>query len=249
MSLELCLDATLDLSRSDARHGYGLFETIRVKEGRPLRLPLHLARLERGAAFLGMEPPPGQEALEAFLGQRTQVFGMASGVLRLYAVDHSLIASVLAFSPELRNWTSVDLADSVVRYSASPLHRFKTLAYLENRVLAREARERDLFEVIALNEMGELTDGSRTTLFLVEEGRILTPPASSGALPGVAREAILGADLAREASLTPEDLLACEAMFLTNALQGMIPVHSFRGRALAQPRRLLEPVFDLLDRG
>ncbi|WP_005038220.1 aminotransferase class IV [Holophaga foetida] len=249
MTLELTLDATLDLSRSDARHGYGLFETIRVKDGRPLRLSLHRARLERGAAFLDMDPPPSLETLETFLAQRTQVPGMSSGVLRLYAVDRRLIVSAMAFSPEVRNTVAVDLADTLVRHSSSPLNAFKTLAYLENRILAREARDRDLFEVIALNERGELTDGSRTTLFLVEGGRVFTPPVSAGALPGVARQVILEAGLAQEATLTPADLVRCEGLFLTNSLQGLIPVHFFRGRALKQSRAVLEPILDLLNQG
>jgi len=246
MELELCLDATLDLSRSEVRHGYGLFETIRIKEGRVLRLPQHLARLRRGTAFLEMGPPPGQEALEAFLAAHTRVLGMASGVLRLYAVDRRLIVSAMAFSPEVRTSVGVDIAEVLVRHSSSPLNRFKTLAYLENRILAREARDRDLFEVIALNERGELTDGSRTSLFLVEGGRIFTPPTSAGALPGVARQVILEAGLAQEVSLSQTDLVRCEALFLTNSLQGLIPVHFYRGRALKQPRAVLEPVLEIL---
>jgi len=246
MSLEPCLDATLDLSRSEARHGYGLFETLRIKEGRVQRLPLHLARLARGAAFLEMEAPPTLAELEAFLEGHTRVAAMGSGVLRLYAVDRRLIVSAVAFSPEPRASVSLGLAQSLVRHSGSPLNRFKTMAYLENRLLAREARERDLFEVIALNERGELTDGSRTTLFLVEGGRIFTPPVASGALPGVARQVLLEAGLAQDATLTPKDLVRCEALFLTNSLQGLVPVHTCCERPLKQPRSLLEPVMALL---
>lgn len=246
MALELTTDGTVDLARSEARHGYGLFETLRVKEGQAQRLGLHLARLRQGADFLGMDQPPALESLGAFLAQHTQVPTMASGVLRLYAVDSRLVVSAMAFSPQPRALVALDLAASLTRNSSSPLNRFKTLAYLENRVLAQEARDRELFEVIALNERGELTDGSRSTLFLVEGGRILTPHAAAGALPGVARQVILEAGLAQEATLTPSDLVRCQALFLTNSLQGLIPVHSCRGRALEQPRTILEPVLALL---
>jgi branched-chain amino acid aminotransferase len=112
------------------------------------------------------------------------------------------------------------------RCSSSPLNRFKTLAYLENRLLAREAGRRGLFEAIAPNEAGRLTDGSRTSLFVVLGGRLLTPPAADGALPGVARRCLLEAGLGEEAPLEPRDLARAQALLLTNALQGAVPVHT-----------------------
>nr|WP_320132639.1 aminotransferase class IV [uncultured Holophaga sp.] len=249
MSLEPCQDATVDLSRSEARHGWGLFETLRVLKGKAQRLSLHLARLARGAAFLEMEAPPSLERVEDYLNHYTQVPGMASGALRLYAVDRRLIVSAVAFTPETPPVVAVDLAASLVRSSSSPLNRFKTLAYLENRVLAREARSRGLFEVLAINERGELSDGSRTSLFVVEGGRIFTPPLESGALPGVARQVILDAGLAQEATLTPADLVRCEGVFLTNSLQGVIVPNSCRGRVLKPASELLAPVLEVLARG
>ena len=64
----------------------------------------------------------------------------------------------------------------MTRRSANPLNRFKTMAYLENLLLTREAEDRALYEVVALNESGRLTDGGRTNLFLVTGDEILTPP-------------------------------------------------------------------------
>jgi branched-chain amino acid aminotransferase len=65
--LELLTDTRIDLAASGARHGEGLFETLRVRDGVPLRLAAHLERLAAGARFLGLEAPPGPEAVLAFL--------------------------------------------------------------------------------------------------------------------------------------------------------------------------------------
>ncbi len=116
-----------------------------------------------------------------------------------------------------------------MRSSGSPLNRFKTLSYLENRLLHREAEAQGWFEALALNERGQLTDGGRTNVVLVLEGQALTPPVQDGALPGIARRVLLEAGLAREASLEPRDLESAEGVFLVNALRGWIGVRGGEG--------------------
>ena len=220
--LELLTDTRVDLATSSARHGEGLFETLRVRCGVPLRLGHHLERLAAGARFLGLEPPPDQEVVRAFL--EGPCSGLERGVLRLLAVDRTLRVTAAPFEEAPPGPVRLGLARSTRRCSWSPLNRFKTLSYLENRLLAREAEDRGLFEVVALNEAGRLTDGARTSLFLVLDGRMLTPPVADGALPGVARRCLLEAGLAAEAPLGPADLARAEAVLLANALRGAMPV-------------------------
>jgi len=227
--LELLSGVATDLARSGARHGEGLFETIRVRDGAPLRLAWHLERLAAGASFLGLEPPPGEADVLAFLG-RTACPALACGVLRLLAVDRTLQVTVAPWRPARPERIIVGLSQETRRMSSSPLNRFKTLSYLENRLMAREAGRRGLFEVVAGNEAGRLSDGSRTSLFAVLGGRLLTPPAVDGALPGVARRGLLEAGLAREAPLVWRDLEGAEAVLLSNALQGAVPVDALEGR-------------------
>lgn len=228
--LELTADTRIDLARSGARHGAGLFETIRIRNGRAVRLEAHLQRLAHGAAFLGMDHPPELHEVEDHLKRHTNADQLASGVLRLLAVDQELMVSLAPWEPQRPARIDIAVGQRVVRRSANPLTRFKTMAYLENLLLTREAEDRALFEAIALNEHGRLTDGGRTSLFLVLEGRVLTPPVSAGALPGIARGVLLEGSLAQEAELTPQDLERAEAAFLTNALHGVVPVHGVEGR-------------------
>ena len=244
--LELLTTTTLDLATSGARHGEGLFETIRVRHGVPLRLQAHLERLAQGAAFLGLAAPPDAARLLAFLESQTPCPGLADGVLRLIAVDAQLRVSVAPWQPDPPAPRPVAASLQTRRFSGSPLNRFKTLSYLENRLLAREAESRGLFEVIALNEAGRLTDGGRTSLFLVSGGQLLTPPVSDGALPGVARRVLLEAGLAREAPLEPGDLEGAQALLLTNSLRGAIPVDAWAGKPLNAQHPLLSEAARLL---
>lgn len=244
--LDLLSDTRVDLAGSGARHGLGLFETVRVRAGRPARLEMHLERLAAGTRAFGLEPPPGPEAVRAFLAAAGTCAGLGQGVLRLVAVDRTLRAWAEPWPGRRPERIRVALAAGR-RFSASPLNRYKTLSYLENRLLAGEAQARGLFEVVALNEAGRLTDGSRTTLFAVLDGSLATPPVADGALPGVARRVLLEAGLAREAALTPADLARAEALLLTNALHGAVPVHELGGGGPLDPEHpLLRRAAELL---
>jgi para-aminobenzoate synthetase/4-amino-4-deoxychorismate lyase len=77
-------------------------------------------------------------------------------------------------------------------------------------------------EVIYLNERGELAEGSRTTIFIERDGRLLTPPLSSGLLPGTLRAELIAEGRAVEAVLTLEDLKAADRVYLGNSVRGLV---------------------------
>jgi branched-chain amino acid aminotransferase len=227
--LELTTATTLDLARSAARHGAGLFETARVEAGRPLRLGLHLERLARGLAFLGMEEAPDEGALTAFLQKETAMPALPLGVLRLVAVDAALLAWAEPLVEESAGTVAVALAANFRRSSSSPLNRHKTLAYLENNLLARQARASGVYELLALNEHDRLTDGSRTTALVLLERTWITPPIEEGALPGTLRALLLQAGLVREEPVTLAVLRKARALVLANALRELVPVAELAG--------------------
>lgn len=228
--LEPLRRTVVDLAHSGARLGVGVFETVRVEQGRPCLLAMHLERLARGTAFLGLDEPPAAAELTSVVGPLVQPLHL--GVLRLIAVDHWLLLDAGSWSPESGAAARAGLAHTLTRLSSSPGCRFKTISYLDNVLLAREAAARGLFDVVAANERGRLTDGGRTTLFLVRAGTTLTPPEADGALPGVVRRIILEAGLATPSSLSAADAETADAAFLTNALHGVLPLSEIEGRPL-----------------
>jgi para-aminobenzoate synthetase/4-amino-4-deoxychorismate lyase len=77
-------------------------------------------------------------------------------------------------------------------------------------------------EAVFLNERGELTEGSFTTLFIERDGVLLTPALDCGLLPGTLRAELLASDRAREAVLFPRDLESAEAVWLGNSVRGLV---------------------------
>jgi branched-chain amino acid aminotransferase len=227
--LELLTSTHLELSRSAVRHGAGLFETIRIEGGRPLRLGLHLARLQRGLAFLGMDAAPDEGALQAFLQTETDTRSQDHGVLRLIAVDDKLLAWAEPLQEEGSGPVKVALASAFRRSTSSPLNRHKTLSYLENNLLLRQARAAGVYEMLALNEHERLTDGSRTTVLVLLERTWVTPPVEDGALPGTLRALLLAAGLLREEPVGFPQLRRARALVLANALRELVPVGELEG--------------------
>lgn len=96
-----------------------------------------------------------------------------------------------------------------------------------NRAFYDEPRQRahaalGVDEVVFLNERDELTEGSITSLFVERDGVLLTPPLSSGLLPGTLRAELIAQGKAVEQRLTLADLEAAEAIWLGNSVRGLI---------------------------
>ncbi len=87
----------------------------------------------------------------------------------------------------------------------------------------KRLEEKGLFETIFLNEKDELTQGTITNLFLkTENKKFLTPPLSSGLLPGVLRKELLSKGRAMEKVLYKEDLFHAKKIYIGNSLRGLI---------------------------
>lgn len=92
-----------------------------------------------------------------------------------------------------------------------------------DRELARIGQLPGVFDALFLNEKGEVAEGARSNVFVSLAGRLYTPPLSCGVLDGVARRRLLASGEAEERILRREDILQAEAIFLSNAVRGLMP--------------------------
>ncbi len=113
------------------------------------------------------------------------------------------------------------LSDKTV-LSSNPFLRHKTTVrnfYDEERAASKK---HGFFDVVFMNERGELTEGAITNLFVRIGGALYTPPAECGLLEGVFRRHLLETGEARERVLYPRDLAAADEVFLCNSVRGML---------------------------
>lgn len=122
--------------------------------------------------------------------------------------------------------------NALMRFAVSETRVDSSDLFLFHKTTRRELYDREwqeyserlgTDEVIYLNERGELAEGSRTTIFIERDGRLLTPPLSAGLLPGTLRAELLAEGKALEAVLTLADLQSADAIFLGNSVRGLVP--------------------------
>lgn len=222
--------------------GDGVFETICVREGAPLHLSRHLARLQQGLALLGMPPPtmPLADALQAVLAANrlsdavlrlTVSRGVAArGVLPQGPVSPTVLITASPLPPALPPAHLV-IADVTRRNEFSPLSRIKSLNYLDTILARQEAAARGADDALMLNTQGFVAEATAANLFLWLDGALITPPLADGALPGIARGLLIEGAGATERRVAPAELAQAEGGFLSNSL-GLRPIASIAGRPL-----------------
>lgn len=200
--------------------GFELIETLRLEDGVYPLLPLHLERLGRSASCLGF-------ALDAA--------GVAAALAEV-AVHHA--RGVFRVRLSLAHCGSVALRATPL---ALPQRAWRfALAYAplpdDDFLRAHKTTVRgrydqalaglpdDVFDVVFFNRRGEVCEGARSNVFVVRDGRWLTPPLACGLLPGVMRRHLLDSGRAVEQVLTRDDLFAASEVYLVNALRGLVPV-------------------------
>ncbi len=200
-----------------------LIETIRADARGEMALwDCHLARLTRSASELGFPMPPPdlreQVAAHALAGQDTRIRVLFARDARM-DITHAPLGTLTL--PARARLASDILGASAVLASQEPLLRHKaTHRPWYTAASAWLACHEDCFDLLFTNERGELCEGSRTNLYVLQDGVWLTPPTDAGCLPGTQRERLLASGAVRAATLTLADLGQAQGTRLSNALRG-----------------------------
>ena len=127
----------------------------------------------------------------------------------------------------------------IARNDMSPLSRIKSLSYVEGVTARLEAQARGADDALLCNTRGLVTGGTSSNVFVVRDGVLLTPPEEDGVLPGIARRTVLE-EAERlgipnmERSLEPDSVAGADEAFLTNVVQGPVPVASLDGNDIGK---------------
>lgn len=226
--------------------GDGVFETAKVVDGEPFALTRHHDRLDRSLTGLGL-PTADREYLNQGI-KAVLADGMAFGRLR-YTVtagggplgsdrdDSPMTYIVLASEVPEPTPTTAIATVPWTRNERSAVVGLKTTSYAENVVALARAKEQGATEAIFGNNRGELCEGTGSNIFVVVDGRLLTPPVDSGLLPGITRALVL--ESAREAgidaveeTLPLEILETADEVFITSSTRDVQAVDRVDGRTL-----------------
>ncbi|WP_050604782.1 aminotransferase class IV family protein [Ruegeria sp. 6PALISEP08] len=205
--------------RPPAEPDFRLIETLAFRPERGfVRQDRHLARMARtaGVVDIPFNPDQATAVLNEAVGDtplRCRLTLDTSGVF-------DLTTGVLAANPSI--WR-VALSDQRLASNDLWLRHKTTQRSLYDS--ARAGLPEGVDELLFLNELGELCEGTITNVFLeMSDGRVLTPALSSGLLPGILREELLDKETVTEAVLTLTDLKNAQIVHMGNSLRGLIRV-------------------------
>lgn len=205
----------------------GLLETFAVRDGHPVRLERHLARLADSAAHLGLDASRVRPALAARLRDvrdaRVRLVLPRSGVpaVELLALPDAGCGPVRLAPPG---------SSAPVDHTATwPHHKTTDRSPYEQRLAAARRTHPEADDAILVNTAGELTETTTATLAVRLGATWCTPPLGRGALPGVARAELVGRGELVERTLTAADLADATGLAVVNSLRGWRPAEVLPG--------------------
>ena len=233
-------------------YGDGIFEGIRAYKGVVFKLREHIERLYDSAKFLKIEIPLSKEELIEAILETIRKNGLTDCYIRVVVTrgvgdlgldprkcgKPSIIIIAKPMGPLLGKKTVSLIISSVRRDGVDATnHQAKSLNYLNSILAKLEAISAGADDAIMLDNRGFVSEATGENVFIVKNGKIMTPPPTSGVLLGITRNCII--ELARklgyevmERELTPFELITADEVFLTGTAAEIVPVESVNGRKI-----------------
>ncbi len=263
MALKIWLDTGL-VDEKDARvsvfdhgllYGDGVFEGIRVYDGRVFELEAHIRRLFESARAIRLSIPMAKDQLIDAIQTTVKANQVADGYIRLVVTRGVgtlglnpftckramlfIIADKIQLYPEelYEKGMRVISATTVRNHPLAIPPQVKSLNYLNNILAKIEALDSDVPEAIMYNHEGYVAEATGDNVFIVKNKIVYVPPVEAGSLEGVTRAVVIR--LARQAgleivekNLTRYDLYVCDEFFLTGTAAEVIGVVEIDGRSI-----------------
>ncbi len=241
-------EATISVFDHAILYGDGVFEGIRIYNGKIFKEAAHIKRIFESAKSIRLEIPMTSDEVSQAMHEAMQANGITQdGYIRLVvtrgvgslgiSVKHTARPSVFIiadkislYPPEVYQRGLRCIISSITRNapnSTSP--RVKSLNYLNNIMAKLQANDCGADEAIMLTAQGHVSECTGDNIFLVRDGKVYTPPTSEGILEGITRNLVM--ELARkrglevqEKALIRHDLFVADECFATGTAAEVIPI-------------------------
>jgi branched-chain amino acid aminotransferase len=236
-------------------YGDGIFEGIRIYNGRVFKLKEHIDRLFYSAKAILLQIPLSHAELVKATVETCRKNKLRAGYIRLLVTrgvgnlglnprtckkpSVVIIADKIQVYPPELYMRGMDIVTvPTVRNLHSALNpAVKSLNYLNNILAKIEANNAGVEEAVMLNAEGFVSECTADNLFIIKQGEVFTPPNSAGALYGITRQTVI--ELAQaaglkvsEPNLTRYDLFNADECFLTGTGAEIMPVVKIDGRVI-----------------
>ena len=235
------------------RFGDGVFESIRILNGLPYNLQFHIERMLEGADILSLDIPIHfsvdyfkaqieslieKNSIQAGGKARISLFRDGEGVYfsesdkAMFFIEASHLPNNYFILNE--NGLMVDIY-SEMNKSVNILSKYKSCNSLLPIMAANFAKKNKLQECFILNAKGKIIESISSNVFIVSNGVLYTPPLEDGCIGGIMRMNVINTAIENgitvyENTLSPQNLLAADEIFLTNAIQGIQWIGGYKSK-------------------
>jgi branched-chain amino acid aminotransferase len=248
-------DAKVSIFDHGLLYGDGVFEGIRSYNRKVFRLDEHIDRLYESADAIRLKIPVKKEEFKARILETLKVNDLDNAYIRAVVTrgigDLGLdprkcknptifvITDKIALYPEAfyKNGLPIVIAKTRRNHPITVDPRIKSLNYLNNILGRIDAIDAGTEEALMLSLDGYVVECTGDNIFIVKEGKLMTPPSDLGALEGVTQDAVI--DLAEKRGIAteykkmfPEELFKADECFLTGTAAEIIPVVKIDGKKI-----------------
>lgn len=234
-------------------YGEGLFETI-LWRGRTKRLLRHYERLKTGAQFFNIPYPDFEsfcEEIEKQAKNRKNLYvkfcllSKGNGLYYAYPNESEVLVIVKEYTP-IKNPQKLCISE-IKRHSSNPVIYHKTMNYLPNILVKRQALSQGFDDAVLLNEKEEITECSSSNILLVKNNKLFTPSRECGLLLGTTIQTLMDKLEIKEEKIKVNDLSYYSSIFILNSLCGALPVIKINDRKYQVNEELLNYLNSLID--
>ncbi|MGB0600222.1 MAG: branched-chain-amino-acid transaminase [Rubripirellula sp.] len=248
-------DAKVSVYDHGLLYGDGVFEGLRSYDGKVFRLQEHLVRLWESAISIGLHIPTTIEQLAIDVNDCVARNKIVDGYIRLVVTRGAgplgldphkcsdpqviIIADRIKLYPSelYENGLELVTASTIRNHPAALNPRIKSLNYLNNILAKMEGLKAGCVETLMLNHKGEVAECTGDNIFIVKQGKLITPPVDAGILEGITRNVVL--ELAQQAgietverSLSRHDIFSADECFLTGSAAEVIAAVKLDARVI-----------------
>jgi branched-subunit amino acid aminotransferase/4-amino-4-deoxychorismate lyase len=226
-------EATVSIDSVEFVYGYGVYETLKVRNGVLYFPELHIERLLNSAKVIGMSVAYSSDEIIQFVRDLIDSVGQDSFNVKMLLMGKELY--IFALNPHYV--TEKEYRDGVMVVTFNGERQFvqaKTLNMLMSYLAYKKAKEEEAYDALLVDHEGFVREGTRTNLFFTDGKKLFTPPLAD-VLNGVTRITLLDALRAKgieveERKLKLRELGKYTGYFLTSTSSKVLPISRIDGK-------------------
>lgn len=243
--------ASIEAGNRSYLYGDGIFESIRIIDGKAINMDNHMQRIRSGAKALKLLLPDFMDAafLQAKIAELLQLSGITKGGKCRISIDRTHggtyfpesneISYFIEVYPYANNYFDLNTKGLEIdiyrdlKKQKNFLSNYKTKNGLIYVMAAISAHENKLDDYLISNENGVILESSNSNIFVVSNGVLYTPGLDEGCIAGTMRMQVINLALENkykvyECNILPQNLLSADEIFLTNAVRGITWVGGYK---------------------